>query len=320
MRIGQNPAKFVDHVVQPQKITVAVVSYIPFLGGYYAESLDVLQTCLQSIWEHTDLPYDLLVFDNASCPEVRRYLQEAQQQGRIQYLVLSEQNIGKGGAWNFIFGAAPGEIIAYADSDIYFYPGWLPALVQVLETFPEAGMVTGVPLWSPEEFSTATLEWAGRHPEAALERGAFLPWEDYWRHSRSLGTEEAKARAHFGSRQDIRLTYQGQPYYVGAGHFQFVARRSVLQSALPIPSDRPMGQVRSLDSALNAKGYLRLSTSRWWAQHLGNSLQGFTPAQDGSRPTETSRPSRSGGLWAWKPLRRMLVWLYNKTFDILYRS
>ncbi|MGB9639405.1 MAG: hypothetical protein ACPL4H_00735, partial [Anaerolineales bacterium] len=61
MRVGQNPAKFVNQVAQPKRITVALVTYIPFLGGYYTQSLEVLKTCLQSIWDHTDVPYDLLV-------------------------------------------------------------------------------------------------------------------------------------------------------------------------------------------------------------------------------------------------------------------
>ena len=166
MRVGQNPAKSIDQVAKPADITVAIVTYIPYLGGYYAESLEVLKACLESLWQHTDLPYDLLVFDNASCPEVRAFLADAQQRGKIQFLLSSDRNIGKGGAWNLIFGGAPGRIIAYADSDIYFYPGWLSAQVQVLESIPEAGMVTGMPLWSPLEFSTSTIQWAEIHPEA----------------------------------------------------------------------------------------------------------------------------------------------------------
>jgi len=322
MRLGQNPAKSIDHVAQPQKITVAVVTYIPFLNGYYTECLDVLQECLNSIWKNTDLPYDLLVFDNASCKEVRSFLASAHEQGRIQYLVLADKNFGKAGAWNFIFGAAPGEIIAYADSDIYFFPGWLSALVKVLEAFPNVGMVTGVPLWSPEEYSTSTIQWASENPDTHLERGQLLSWEDYWRHSRSLGTDEEKARAHFASRQDICLFYQGQKYYVGAGHFQFIARRNVLQSVLPIPSQRPMGQVRKLDSALNAKGYLRLSTPEWWVQHMGNTLQNFDqpPSKSPASNNPQKPPSKTGLLWAWKPARRFLLWAHKKTFDILFRG
>ena len=83
MRKGQNPAKFVDTVRRPERITAAVLSYIPFLSGYYAESLDVLRACLDSMRRDAGLPFDTLVFDNGSCPEVREYLLRERDDGRI---------------------------------------------------------------------------------------------------------------------------------------------------------------------------------------------------------------------------------------------
>jgi glycosyltransferase involved in cell wall biosynthesis len=136
MRIGQNPAKSSKSVARPERLTVAVLNYIPFLSGYYAEMLDVLKVSLNSLRETADLPFDLLIFDNGSCEEVLQYLADEKQAGRIQILILSEKNLGKGGAWNVILAGAPGEIIAYADNDVLFYPGWLSKSVQLLETFP----------------------------------------------------------------------------------------------------------------------------------------------------------------------------------------
>ncbi len=42
MRVGQNPAKFVNQVARPERITVAVLNYIPFISGFYAEMPEVL--------------------------------------------------------------------------------------------------------------------------------------------------------------------------------------------------------------------------------------------------------------------------------------
>ena len=163
MRIGQNPAKFVKEVAKPARITVAVLNYIPFLSGFYADMLKVLQACLDSIVQTADLPYDLLVFDNASCPEVRQYLADQYEAGRIQYLVLSDKNLGKGGAWNMILAGAPGEIITYTDNDCLFSPGWLSRSVELLETFPNVGMVTARPFRTRPEVYSATLA-VGRSP------------------------------------------------------------------------------------------------------------------------------------------------------------
>ena len=342
MRIGQNPAKFVESVPQPARVTVAIISYIPFLSGYYAQSLDVLKACLNSLWAHTDLPYDLLVFDNASCMEVRAWLSEQHEAGKIQYLVLSEKNLGKAAAWNFVFAAAPGEIIAYADADIYFERDWLSSLVNVLEAFPNVGMVTGIPMWSPAQFSTATVTWAEQTDGVTLERGKLLAWEDYWKHARSLGQDEAEARGNFEKQEDVRITIQrikdsairqisestNQPtnkrtnqqtsshqFFIGAGHFQFVARKSVLQQVIPIPADKPMGQVRRLDVAINERGYLRLSTPGWWVRHIGNVLPEDV---EGETRQQTATPPRLKGIRG--PLRGVVQWVYHKSFELLYKE
>lgn len=82
-----------------------------------------------------------------------------------------------------------------------------------------------------------------------------------------------------------------------------------------------MGQVRSLDIAINQLGYLRLSTPEWWVEHLGNTLQGsdFEAKSDQSR-LERRPARRIGSLRTWKPFRRALLWLHDRTFDLLYRN
>jgi glycosyltransferase involved in cell wall biosynthesis len=318
-RIGQNPAKSIKSVVQPQLVTVAIVNYIPFLSGYYAQSLDVLKKCLGSIWEHTKYPYDLLVFDNGSCSEVRDYLIKARNLEKIQYLVLSEKNIGKSGAWNFIFGAAPGEFIAYADSDVYFYPGWLEPQIDILKIFPNAGMVTGMPLWSPEEYSTSTIRWAEENSDIRLEKGKLLPWEYYWRHARSLGREKNQARNSYQAGEDIVIYRDDVRYYVGAAHFQFVSRKEILKTVLPIPSRKPMGEVRLLDIALNEKGYLRLSTEELWVQHMGNILDPKISLQKAkSHPIRNQSSTKI--IWNIKPVKKLLQWFYHRIFEILYEQ
>ena len=82
-----------------------------------------------------------------------------------------------------------------------------------------------------------------------------------------------------------------------------------------------MGQVRSLDKLLNEAGYLRISTPDWWIQHLGNTTQGLDALQDlKSAPAPQPWREKAGGLLSWRPLRRLLLWTHNKTFNLLYRS
>lgn len=315
MRIGQNPAKSIETVPQPARVTVAIITYIPFLSGYYAQSLDVLKLCLQSLTEDTQIPFDLLVFDNASCLEVRNYLLDCQASGQIQYLVLSDKNVGKGGGWNFIFQAAPGEYIAYADSDVVFAPGWLVNSMKLVETFPRVGMVTARPMRTPEKYFTATLDWARTTPGVTLEQGQFQAWEIFKEHNDSLGVEEALARQWYAESIDWRIHYQGCSAYVGAAHFQFLAPKAALQQVFPIPMSRPMGQVRTLDEKLNSEGYLRLSTCEPFVRHLGNSLPGKA---NQATPTRSVSSSVSRRVLQFAPIRRTLLWLYDRIFRIYY--
>jgi hypothetical protein len=319
MRVGQNPAKFVDEVPQPAQVTAAVISYIPFLEGYYAQSLDVLKACLTSLREHADTAFDLMVFDNASCGEVREYLIGEQAAGRIQYLMLSERNVGKGGAWNFIFGAAPGKYIAYADSDVYFYPGWLSPQIKALETFPQAGMVTGMPILTPIQYSSATVAWAEKQKGVALKRGPFISWEEFWFHASSLGNDEEKARAFYAEHEAHAVLFKGERYYIGSSHFQFVARKEALQSITPIPFTRPMGEVRQLDALINEKRYLRLCTAERYVRHMGNTLpEDMEALAEGDRLAR-KKAARRKGLADVGLVRRFLQWVHQWSFDVLYR-
>src|SRR5512140_3638113 len=190
MRKGQNPAKFVKDVARPERITVALLNYITFLSGFYAETLDVLKACLQSMRKDAGLPFDLMVFDNGSCAEARDFLVSEKDAGRIQYLILSEKNVGKGGAWNVMLPGAPGEIIAYTDSDVLFSPGWLKRSVEILETFPIVGMVTARPFRTPPEFYSRTVAWAENNAEAQAQQEQFIPWETFLEFNLSLGQTE----------------------------------------------------------------------------------------------------------------------------------
>ena len=308
MRIGQNPAKQIFEVAQPRDLTISVVNFIPALAGFHEHSLEVLTTCLESIRANTPEPFDLTVFDNHSCPEVRDALAGMLKQDKIQYLVLSDTNIGKIGAWNFLFGAARGEYVAYADGDILFRPGWLRDAREIFAAYPRVGMVTGCPVRNPAEVLAATQAW-GRE-QGILQEGTFVAWEDYLELALSIGWDEAKARQRYHEDRDYLLEYGGKGALAGAGHFQFLARRQVLQETLPLPSDAPMRGERVLDQKINDLGYLRLCSTKSLVYHMGN--QPVKQAATRPQPRLLRR-------LIWLPgVRHILLWLYNRLFRLYF--
>ncbi len=327
MRKGQNPAKFVKDVARPERVTVALLNYIPFLSGFYAETLDVLKVSLESMRKDAGLPFDLMVFDNGSCPEVREYFVKEKEEGRIQYLILSEKNMGKGGAWNVMLAGAPGEIIAYTDADVLFSPNWLSRSVELLETFPNVGMVTARPYRTSPELYSSTLEWAKKN--ATLDEGQFIPWKTFLEFNLSLGQTEEENVKVYAETSDWRITYRPErssegaqskdvTAIAGASHWQFTAYKSTLQQFLPFDMDKPMGQVRQLDKRMNEAGLLRLMVPEPLAMNMSNTL-GYLRGELGKGVVKSKKGKGIvRRVLELSPIKKMLLAIYNKIFAWYY--
>jgi hypothetical protein len=347
-RIGVNPARGKTSDYHPAQVTVAVLTYIPDLSGYFEERLQILKLVLASLRANTSVPYDLIVFDNHSCEQVVAYLREQQRAGFIDYLFLSGQNIGKIGALRILFEAVPGEIVAYSDDDILFYPGWLEAHLEILKAFPKAGMVSGVPLRNAAGHARRSLEalTSASAPGLTILHERRIPdeWERDW--AISTGRDPDKYPAETRDQMDLVLRSQASGGEIvceaigSANHFQFVAPKRLILQALPDEwSGKLMGHMIELDEAIDNLGYLRLSTTNRYTRHLGNKLdpkildevasmgliEGDADTTEFGKPIpdrQAGRQSHSRNRhWSLRipGMRRIYTAIYRRLFDVLYQ-
>lgn len=325
-RTGMNPARHRVSDYTPARVTVAVLVYLPYQQGYFEHRMDVVRLCLRSIIDNTRYPSDLLVFDNGSCQEAKEYLESLLQDGSIRYLITANENIGKIGAFKIIFNAAPGEVVAYADDDIFHYPGWLEAHMRILDGFPKVGMVSGAAvrtLW--DHAHQSNLKLAQDDPEVNLIEGQTIPdeWEVDW--AESYGRDSQEHIKSIQSMKDFILERNGLQAFAIANHNQFVTPKQILTSVLPGEwSGRLMGEMYELDNAIDEAGYLRLSTLSRTTRHIGNTINASMAADAREmgidiRASSASAASRRRPNWLvrWKPVRWLLQGLYNRLFWIL---
>lgn len=274
-RIGQNPSRGQTLDFTPARTTVAVLVYSPHQAGYFQERMDVTRLAIESILANTKEPFDLLVLDNGSSPEMVEYLKSLYEKGSIDYLILSKRNVGKLNALKIIFNAAPGEIVAYTDDDVFHLPGWLRAHLAIIDTYPKVGAVTGFYIRERVAVgSQSTLAFADR-PDIEVVRGLLIPrkWEEEY--VVNSGRTWEKYDSEVEGIEDVILKYQGLEAWVSAHHFQAVfpkaAMLEVLEEMLPEGwSDRVMGRMLELDENMDGKGFLRLCTREQTVRLMGN--------------------------------------------------
>jgi glycosyltransferase involved in cell wall biosynthesis len=327
MRVGMNPFRTQINVYHPARVTICLLVFIPEQIGYFAWRFEVFKLCFQSIIKNTDHPYDILIFDNGSCSEVVDYLRSLQDSGIIQYLILSSQNIGIAGAIRIMFKAAPGEVLAYSQDDIFFQPGWLQAHLQILDNFPKVGMVSGSPVREQFRYGNQYLQsYLSEYPNVSFEYGHFIPdkWERDFYTSTGRDADECMKTARLENK-DILLEYKGIQAYSTAVHFQYIVLKDVMMKGLGNSWEPRLmaGPDVELDNKIDQMGYARLSTFQRYTQHLGNVI---TPELEKS--ISLLVPLRKIKTWAppgpfieklirGRIIRGILARLYNWSYFLL---
>ncbi|MGH9945458.1 MAG: glycosyltransferase family A protein, partial [Pyrinomonadaceae bacterium] len=268
MRIGLNEVKGVqlDGYLRHR---VVLPVYIPKLEGYYEHALEILKLCLESLRLTVAGRANVTIVCNGSIEVVVEELRRQYAAGWIDQLVLNQTNRGRVDGVVPTARGAYEELITITDCDVLFTPGWLEAVEDIFRQFPECGFASPSPnpifTWY---YNTATTLGGFASRELAFEK--VVPDADLDRFAHSIGRPDLYRPEH--RRSQMILKRGGATACVGCGHFVFTIRREVMAAYPKDPCLKAMGggspQIHDLPP--DKLGYWRLSTTRAYAYHMGN--------------------------------------------------
>lgn len=266
MRTEMNPNRRTKADGYAPYIASSVV-HLPNFEGYHEQRFEVVKTSLTTMRENTGLDCQILIWDNGSCQEFRDWLLN---EYKPDYVVLSN-NVGLSNARAGLIRMLPPDVIlGVADDDMYYYPDWFKAQVELMKYFPNVGQVSGYPVRTQMRWGNRrTLEWARK--VAVVEEGNFIPAEWDRDYCTSIGRDYEWHKKYTEKDMDYRITYRGVQAYAFAHHCQFICKVKLLANLMRFTTEA-MSDDKPFDWAVDNTGMLRLTTINRYTRHIGNVL------------------------------------------------
>ena len=105
---------------------------------------DDLEANINSLYEHTNLPFEVIIWDNASDPETIEYLKSIEGKTKedgngLIKVFYSDLNLGCSGGRREAIRQTKGNWIYTTDNDMTYTPNWLEAIIDRVEQDPNIG-------------------------------------------------------------------------------------------------------------------------------------------------------------------------------------
>jgi len=128
----------IESVVNPPRVEPHIPSVDIIICIH--DALEDVKRCLDSLFEHTTQPYNLILIDDGSGEETARYLMEFAVSHKA-LLLRSEKATGYTYAANRGMRASSAEFIALINSDTILTPEWLDRLISCIQSGQRIGIV-----------------------------------------------------------------------------------------------------------------------------------------------------------------------------------
>ncbi|BAB76902.1 glycosyltransferase family 2 protein [Anabaena sp. FACHB-709] len=129
------------------------------------ERFSCTQASLESIYEHTKIPFKLIYVDGNSPTKVRKYLQKQAQEKNFQ-LIRTDYYLSPNHARNIGLSHVDTKYLVFLDNDVIVSPGWLQALVNCAET---TGATVVGPLMCEKEPIHERIHFAGGESHIVID-------------------------------------------------------------------------------------------------------------------------------------------------------
>jgi hypothetical protein len=204
-------------------------------------------------------------------------------------------------------------------------PGWLERHLEIIDTYPNVGAVTGMYIKPHmKEGVSATLKFANRS-DVHSEKGNLVDRNLEQHYIDQTGRTWQRYQEEINGLEDVRLTYKGVDTFASAGHYQMTVPREPVLKALPANwTGNLMGQMRDLDVAIDQLGMLRLCTTPPTIRLLGNQIDEQSASVLRSNGVDVAGASKSKEMTGWKkkffrlPLvQKLAYFFYERLFRII---
>ena len=280
MRIGTNPEKGKESLLVHKRHRIIIPFWIPNVSDpYFVNQPTVLYHCLRSLIASIDPSQtNITLINNHSCVEASSVAEDFVANGLIDKYVVRGENRGK--LENVLAEARASfeEYITICDADFLFFEGWEDAVIRVFKTFENAGVVTCYPC--PNLAFNYNTAWVMGN---RWHLGNVIPREELALVERGLGnTSGIGIYSGLGPRH--RFRWHEKHYYLnrnsvialpGAVHALATMKRDIIDHLPKRKIEvvfRNGYEQQHLDYFSERMGYVRLSTPKCWAYHMGNTI------------------------------------------------
>ena len=269
VRKADHPAKGQPPLAPYGRHRVVVPVHIPSEEGYFEHAREVLGLCLDSLRRTAGGRVAVTLVSDGSCPAVVEQLTAAAGDGWVDQVVVNEPNRGKVDAAVSAARASFEDLVTIADADVLFRPGWVDAVEQLFETFPECGYASVFPS-PPGLFNLTSATLLGGWMSGATRFASVVDGHELDRFAESIGRPDLYPEHH--RRVQLVVERDGVVACVGAPHFILTIRREVVEAIPHEPARDAIGgsETRWIDEPADRLGLWRLSTPGTLAQHMGN--------------------------------------------------